>query len=431
MKKLKVVLLCHYWSEEMAEMVGRKHYFRELSPWIQETLNQFKNKEDVDLHVVAPNYASNINLNCVKDGINFHFYHYSPTWLSRIAAPIIKRTVNHSETYKIAERLANTLTGFKTPAKSAVAIVRAINPDLIHLYGSENPDYSSIAIRLLDEYPILLTVQGFVYLKEEKSNFLERAFLQYRKNYEAIINNNIKFLTTSANCSLDYLRKNNVHYGHFFKQCTNSYYCTAISKIPQIDALKTEKKYDVVFYARITEIKGIEDLIQTLVNIKHNGRALRTIIMGKGSDAYISYLKEIIKNKGIEEDVDFAGFIENHEDVYKFAAQARVMVLPTHNDGIPNTIREAMFMKLPVVANSIGGIPRFNENRHCVHLVEDGNLNELAEGILKVLDDEDYQNELIENAYQEALEVYSPSAVYEQTVNAYRDVYRRTKGQRL
>ena len=75
-KRIKVVLLCHYWSDEMAEMVGRKHYFRELSPWIQETLNLFKGKKDVELHVVAPNYASNTDVESEKDGIFFHYYHY-------------------------------------------------------------------------------------------------------------------------------------------------------------------------------------------------------------------------------------------------------------------------------------------------------------------------------------------------------------------
>lgn len=45
---MKVVLLCHYFSSESREMMGDIHYFRELSPWIQEILNMFKNKNDVE-----------------------------------------------------------------------------------------------------------------------------------------------------------------------------------------------------------------------------------------------------------------------------------------------------------------------------------------------------------------------------------------------
>ena len=420
-RKIKVVLLCHYWSEEMAEMVGRKHYFRELSPWIQETVNLFKGKDDVEYHVVAPNYASNQNVECERDGIQYHFYHYSPTWLSKLTAPIIKRTVKHSEPYKIAERLANTLTGFRTPVKSAVAIIRDINPDLIHLYGSENPDYSAPAIQLFQEYPMLLTVQGYAYLQSPSKMFLEKKFYDYRVKYESYLNNNMRFFTSSRQLTAQEFR--DLRPGHF-NSCESVYSVTVITKVPKVDASTTDKKYDLVYYARIDKNKGIEDLINALAELKAKGRYMKVLVMGRGSEFYIDQLEATIKDKGLDELVDFAGFIENHEDVYKFAAQARLMVLPTHNDGIPNTIREAMFMKLPVVANNVGGIPRFNENRHCIHLVELGDLYGLANGICKMLDDEEYREELVKNAYQEAHEVYSPAAVYKQLVYSYKDVIR-------
>lgn len=424
-KKIKVVLLCHYWSEDMAEMVGRKHYFRELSPWIQETLNMFKGKNDVEYHVVAPNYASNQNVNCVRDGIHFHFYHYSPTWLSELTAPVIKRAVKHLETYKIAERLANTLTGFKTPAKSATAIIREINPDLIHLYGSENPDYAAPAMKLIHEYPMLLTLQGYAYLQTPSKMFLEKKFYDYRVKYETYINNTIKYYTSTRKWTVQDFKESKP--GHF-NSCEVLYYVTAITKVPNVDASVSEKKYDLVFYARIDKNKGIEDLIDVLAVLKEKGKGLKTLVMGRGGEAYISQLKERIKEKGLEDIIDFAGFIENHDDVYKYASQARLMVLPTHNDGIPNTIREAMFMKLPVVANNVGGIPRFNQNRHCVHLVKLGDLDGLANGICKMLDDEVYRNELVDNAFREANEVYSPAAIYEQTLTAYNEVIKKLRG---
>ena len=416
---IRVVLLCHYWSDEMAEMVGRKHYFQELSPWIQETLNGFKNKKDVELHVVAPNYASNTDLDCTKDGIQFHFYHYSPTWLSVLSVPLIKAFVKHLEPYKIAERLANTLTGFKTPARNASRIIRNINPDLIHLYGSENPDYAAPALKLKEEYPMLLTAQGYVCLQPPSRTFLEKKFFEYRLKYERLINN-----TVTRHVSLDDFKVNEMHY---FGMCEKLYYVTAITKVPKVDALVTEKKYDLVYYARIDKNKGIEDLIDVISLLKEKGRTLKTLVMGRGSESYIDQLKTTIKDKELGELIDFAGFIENHEDVYKLAAQARLMVLPTHNDGIPNTIREAMFMKLPVVANNVGGIPRFNGNRHCIHLVELGDLTGLSDGICKMLDDKEYRDELVKNAYQEANEVYSPAAIYEQTIAAYKEVIRVIK----
>lgn len=423
-QNMKIVLLCHYWSEEMAEIVGRKHFFRELSPWIQEKINHFKGKSDVELHVVAPNYASNTTVETNKDNIHYHFYHYSPTHLSRLFAILVKLFIKHAEIYKVAERLANTLTGFRTPTKDALKIVRSINPNLIHLYGSENPDYAAPAIRLLHEYPVLLTPQGYVYLQQSSRMPLGKLFYKYRVKYERIINCSVKYVTAPRKISVNEIKNNDAHY---FCNCKELYYITATTKIPLINALHIKKEYDLVYYARIDKNKGIEDLISAISLLKYNNRSLKTLIMGRGSESYENYLKRMIKKEGLDEQIEFAGFIENHEDVYIKAAKARLLVLPTHNDGIPNTIREAMFMKLPVVANNVGGIPRFNENRHCIHLVENGNINDLAEGILKVLDDKEYQKQLVENAYREAHEVYSPEAVYEQTIFTYNDIVNKLR----
>ena len=417
--KIKVVLLSHYWSEEMAEMAGNKHYFRELAPWIQETINLFKGKNDVEFHVVAPNYPSNKNVTVTKDNIRFHFYHYSSTSLSVVFQFFIKRLYHHAEPWKLAERLANVLTRYSIAKNNAIKIVREINPDIIHLFGSENPDYSKAATRLMYEYPTLLTVQGFAYRMEKTNNPFEKFFHWYMARYEDRINKEIRFCTVSRPMTKEDLV---IPEKHFFEKCEKLFLKTLITKIPDIDATQTEKKYDIVFYARIVKDKGIEDLIEALARLKRKGRVLSTIIMGRGNESYISDLKRMIKEKGIEDEISFVGFVESHDDVYKMAAQSRLLVLPTYADAINNTVREAMFMRLPIVANRVDLLDRANDHRHCVHFVEVKDIDGLAEGMCKVLDDDDYRNTLIENAYQEAHEYYSKDAVYGQMIAAYKDL---------
>lgn len=417
-------MLCQYWSEEMALMVGTKHYFRELSPWIQEKLNLFKNKNDVDLHVVAPNYASNTNVEQMKDGITFHFYHYSPTLLSISCVKILKLFVKHAEIYKISERLCNVLTHYRVPAKEASSIIRAIDPDLIHLYGSENSDYSAPAKELIDDYPILLTVQGYACLEKKGKNPLIRSFYNQRVAYEKYINSKVKYITVFQKTNVDQIKNNEMHY---FYNCEFVFFVNVITKIPQIDASNIHKKYDTVFYARIDKNKGIEDLIDAIGLLKKERRIVSLLVMGRGSDDYISILKKRAEKLYVRDQIDFYGFVENHDEVYMRAAEAQLLVLPTHNDGIPNTIREAMFMKLPVVSTRVGGIPMFNQNQLCVHLVEKENVKKLADGIVKVLEDDVYRNQLIKNAFSEACDSYSPSSVYRQTIEAYYGVYEKAK----
>ena len=65
-------------------------------------------------------------------------------------------------------------------------------------------------------------------------------------------------------------------------------------------------------------------------------------------------------------------------DVFKEAIKAKICVLPTYYDVIPGTIIESMFMKIPVVAYAVGGIPTLNDNVETVRLVDKYDINGLA-----------------------------------------------------
>lgn len=418
MEKKKVVLLSMYWSSDAKEMLGSKHYFRELQPWVQETINLFKNKTDVELHVVAPNFASNTDVETIKDGIYFHFFNYAPRLLCGCVYPMVKLFVKHDEPHKVAERTVNFLTDFSLPKKKIPEIINRINPDLIHMYGSENPDYSVGIIPFLESsIPVLVSVQGYAYLLKKSNNFFLNWHARFRKKYEKIINTNVRYIT---NYGLDYGFEP-------FENGQKKYVLSAITKIPPYDCLQSEIKYDVVFYARITKDKGIEDLIKAISYLKKQGRLLKTIVVGRAVEEYKEYLDSLIAKEGVVDLIDFTGFLDSHDDVYRMAASSRVLAFPSHNDVSPNTIRESMFMHLPIVAYKVGGVPYFNIRKECLDLVEDGNIPAFAEELVRVIDNEEFRKNLIENAYEEAVNYYNPESIYNQAINIYNDIWKNEK----
>jgi glycosyltransferase involved in cell wall biosynthesis len=136
----------------------------------------------------------------------------------------------------------------------------------------------------------------------------------------------------------------------------------------------------------------------------------------------MEYLETLVDRADINDLISFTGFIHTHEDVYKLAAKAKVMVLPSHEDGFNNTIREAMFMKLPIVANNVGGIPIANINKECITLSKLGDIEDLANKILLVLNNKERTAILVNNAYNEVREHYSPQGVYKLTLDMYEQV---------
>lgn len=398
-------------------MVGKNHFFRELSPWIQERLNLFKNKKEVELHVVSPNYSKNTNVEIKRDGIFFHFYHYAPSFLSTLLVPVIRFRLHHDEPYKIAERAANTITKFRTVRSSVTSVINKINPDIIHVFGTENPDYSAGVIPLMDKYPILISIQGYAYLTRINPLFLDRKFREIRIQNEMFINRNARYM---------FLSDSNPNMPEFEPFWNNQYKITSsgnITRIPKVDAVYEPKKYDVSFFGRVSADKGVDDLVHAIGILHTRGIDLKVLIIGKCVQAYQDQLRAILRGYGAGDLLSFSGFVEDHEEMYKLAASAKMVVLPTRVDLMPNTIRESMAMGLPVVASDAGYIPTLNENRESLAIHKVMNNDDLADKIEKVYTDEQYRNLLINNARKTFYERFSMDSVYEKTIAAYKEVY--------
>lgn len=65
-------------------------------------------------------------------------------------------------------------------------------------------------------------------------------------------------------------------------------------------------------------------------------------------------MERYVKELGVEDKVRFLG---NQQNVYPYLHAADIFLLPSHFEGMPMTIIEAMGTGLPVVATRVGGVP--------------------------------------------------------------------------
>lgn len=396
---MKIVWLCAFANDEIAQITGvqGKPMF---APWITELIKLFRKTQDIELHIVSPNYYNNTAHDFYIGRINVHLFQYMPKFLPQVAH-------NLSYNYSISRR-------------SVRKIVETVQPDLIQLYGSENSYYASAVLGLKDRYPLLVTVQGFVHLSSVPKNFISKYIRWNRIRIERKINEKAKFMSCGTSNSLGILNKINptaVKYNNLFPTTT-----------PEVSADDfPEKEYDLVYFARIAKDKGIEDFIKVVEIIKKSKPTIKAIVIGGGNKNYVAWLKEIILKKQIEKQIAFAGFLPTQQDVFKLAAKGKVYVLPTYFDGIPGSIREAMFMKLPVVAYAVGGIPTFNDSKECIALVEKQNIPQLVEKITRVLNDAIYREELVKNAYELIEDKFDNKKIYKNLLKIYNDILQSDK----
>ena len=167
-------------------------------------------------------------------------------------------------------------------------------------------------------------------------------------------------------------------------------------EIPE-DVGKEAEPPQILFVGRLSAEKGIRTLVDAT-------RGLNLVVAGDGP------LRSIAPGA--------LGFVP-HEEVQRLLARAAVVVLPSHREGLPMVLLEAMAQGRAVVATPVGGIPSLIENDVTGLLVPPGDAKALREAIERLLGDPELRQRLGEAARAKVSELCSWERVTEDTLDAY------------
>lgn len=135
-------------------------------------------------------------------------------------------------------------------------------------------------------------------------------------------------------------------------------------------------RLQVLCVSRLIERKGVRDLIDAVAQLD-----VDLTIVGTGDRE--ETLKERVADLDIGHHVTFTGFIP-HEDIHRYYEHADVFVLPSRNEGMSNTVLEAMAAGLPVLITNTGGAAELlNDNGE---LIDYGDPKSIKEGLRRYID---------------------------------------------
>ena len=101
--------------------------------------------------------------------------------------------------------------------------------------------------------------------------------------------------------------------------------------------------------------KGFDLLLKAYHSLLQNDKQdTYLIIIGDGEQFKV--LKKMIVSLGLQNRARLVGSIP-HEELYLWYSAADLLCLPSHREGWPNVIMEALACGRPVVATAVGGIP--------------------------------------------------------------------------
>jgi len=101
---------------------------------------------------------------------------------------------------------------------------------------------------------------------------------------------------------------------------------------------------------------------------------------------------------------------------------ADVMIAPSMQDNLPNTVMESLACGAPVVAFNIGGIPDMIKHQKNGYLVKPFETEDLAYGIKWVLEDDSRRKKLSENAREKIEKEFNVVKVAKRYTDLYKDV---------
>jgi len=416
-KKIKVVWLCHFSNSFVHERlhlrinpliwVIRKLFRRSLSlevpefaNWITNGIKEFEKIEEVELHIVSPypNLKSSIQ-EFTYNNIHYHFFLSEEYMLFNF----IYKNIFHLSSYS-----------FSRNRRIISKIIKRIQPEVVHMFGAENPYYSLGILDVPKETVTIAQLQTLVNDPDFAANYdAGPEIYKYRANVEYEIIQSADYIGTCAQKFRKIIRDELNPKAVLLN--------TTLALQEDVYVERTEKKYDFVYFA--VNIRKAADLALEAFGLAYQQHPIITLdIIGGCDTEYKQVLDGIIMKYGIKDAVTFEGILPTHDDVIAQIRKSRFALLPLRIDLTSGTIREAMSNGLPVITTDTGemGTQKLNVSRLNALISPIGDHQALADNIQKLLNDDQLAETLRENAIQTRLEVQSNKEIAKWYVAVYK-----------
>ena len=134
---------------------------------------------------------------------------------------------------------------------------------------------------------------------------------------------------------------------------------------------------------RLSPEKGVDVLLDAFARVRAKGSAVQLAVIGDGS--LREQLRQQASRLGVSSAVHFSGFVPSAASILPMLT---LLAIPSHSEGLPMVMLEALRARIPIVATKVGGIPPALDDGRAGRLVPPGDSAALAEGIQAVLNDE-------------------------------------------
>jgi len=274
------------------------------------------------------------------------------------AARVAEKLQEHGFDIKIMHTSHIPIKKLKNPSFAALSSLKAIvgteKYDIVHAFNIP----SAFAMKYTKAKKKVLSIHG-VYSEQVDALHSKTISTAAKITETKVLDWADKLTTDSRIVKKTYKEKLNVDFEFFYAPLD-------INKFEKIEK-KEKKEKQIIFIGRDSHEKGIDILKK--IESKINARVI-----------YCTNTK--------------------WEDTMIELKSSKILVIPSRMESIPQVIKEAFFLKIPVIATNVGGIPELITNNETGILVPPNNPELLLENINELLRDEEKGSKLSHAGYE-------------------------------
>ena len=152
----------------------------------------------------------------------------------------------------------------------------------------------------------------------------------------------------------------------------------------------------LIHISNFRKVKRVDDVIHIFKKV-YEKIPSKLLLIGDGPER--RHLEELCRKLDLCQEIRFLG---KQDAVEELLAVADLFIMPSGSESFGLAALEAMACQIPVISSNIGGLPEVNIQGKTGYLSDVGNIDEMAENAISILEDEEILAQFRKNAFEQA-----------------------------
>ncbi len=283
-------------------------------------------------------------------------------------------------------------------------IMRKIQPDAVHLNSPKLGGLGSVVASLAGVKNIIYTNHGW-------------PFMEHRPFWQILLIKFFSYLTILFNTKVIVLSKKEldmVIHWPLIPLLAKDKITVIANGVKEFDIVEKEhaleallgtkraeeiRQVSPIIFGNISELHQNKGYIYALQGIHTYLHSLKTpldphihfVIVSDGEEK--DSLKSIVRNLNLESYITFAGYIS---DARKYFKAFDICMMTSIKEGLPFTLLEAGYARVPIITTSVGGIPELIQDRETGLLISPQDHMEVARAIQYAVQNQNHMSSYAE-----------------------------------